>query len=83
MKSANVRKYCSLDVRPLIARGDEPFDKIMSVVAALGSDEGLALTAPWLPAPLIERMQADGFSVRTERGADGSWLTFFSRVSTR
>lgn len=83
MKSADVRKYCSLDVRPLIARGEEPFKKIMAVVAALRPDEGLALTAPCLPAPLIERMQADGFSVRTERGADGTWLTFFSRASTQ
>jgi uncharacterized protein (DUF2249 family) len=80
MKSTDVRKYRSLDVRPLMARGEEPFNKIMSAVASLEPGEGLALTAPCLPAPLIERMQAGGFSVRTERRTDGSWLTFFSRA---
>ncbi|MDE3084576.1 MAG: DUF2249 domain-containing protein [Verrucomicrobiota bacterium] len=80
MKPADSRKYRSLDVRPLIARGEEPFKKIFATVASLAPGEGLALTAPFLPSPLIERLQTEGFSVRTERREDGSWQTFFSRM---
>lgn len=68
-----------LDVRPLIARGEEPFKAVMAAVAALAPDEGLAITAPFLPSPLIERLQAAGYRARPERRADGAWQTFFWR----
>ena len=78
MKSPDSRKYRSLDVRPLIARGEEPFAKIMATVASLAPDEGLVLTAPFLPSPLIEKLQGSGYEARPERRTDGSWQTFFS-----
>ncbi|HYD85617.1 MAG TPA: DUF2249 domain-containing protein [Opitutus sp.] len=73
------RKFRALDVRPLIARGEEPFHQVMTAISELQPDEGFELTAPFLPSPLIERMQAAGYSVRPERHADGSWRTFFWR----
>lgn len=73
------RKFHSLDVRPLIARGEEPFQQIMAAVATLKPNEGLLLIAPFLPSPLIERMRSAGYEVRPERGADGAWKTFFWR----
>jgi len=79
MKSAASRKFRSIDVRPLLARGEEPFKKIMAAVAALTPGEGLAVATPFLPSPLIERLQTAGFQARPERGADGSWQTFFWR----
>ena len=66
-------------MRPFVARGEEPLKKIMSTVASLGPEEGLIVTTPFLPSPLIERMQAAGYHVRPERSADGSWRTFFWR----
>lgn len=77
--SEDRRKFRAIDVRPLMARGEEPFKKIMATIASLGPDEGMVVTAPFLPSPLIERMQASGYQVRPERGADGSWRTFFWR----
>jgi len=79
MNSSAPRKFRPLDVRPLIAHGGQPIKPIMSALAALAPGEGLALTAPFLPSPLIERLQGAGFQVRTERRADGSWETFFWR----
>lgn len=63
----------------MIARGEEPFKKIIATVNSLAPDEGLIVTTPFLPSPLIERMQTAGYHVRPERGADGSWRTFFWR----
>lgn len=79
MKSPDARKFRALDVRPLIARGEEPFRKIMESVGALAPDEGLVVTAPFLPSPLIERLQGAGFAARPERLPDGAWRTFFWR----
>ncbi|HVU34985.1 MAG TPA: DUF2249 domain-containing protein [Opitutaceae bacterium] len=73
------RKPRLLDVRPLIARGEEPFTKIMATIAALGPGEGFVLVSPFLPSPLIEKLHAEGFQARPERRGDGSWQTHFTR----
>ena len=79
MKSADAPKIRTLDVRPLLARGEEPLEKILATIASLAPDESLALVSPFLPSPLIERLQADGFSARPERRQDGAWQTYFWR----
>ena len=79
MNSPGVPSFRALDVRPILARGDEPFQEIMRTVDALAPGEGLVLTSPFLPSPLIERLHAMGFRARSERRADGAWQTFFSR----
>ncbi len=61
VKPQCARKFTTLDVRDLLARGEEPRDHILAAVAALGADEGLLLIAPFMPAPLIERLHAEGF----------------------
>lgn len=69
-----------LDVRALIARGEEPFPKIIAAVTALPERDALVLISPFLPSPLIEKLQAEGFQSRPERRADGSWQTRFQRA---
>lgn len=73
------RKQRSLDVRAMMARGEQPFEKIMQTVAALAPDEELVLITPFLPSPLIEKLQSEGFRARPERRRDGGWQTNFSR----
>ena len=73
------RKFQTLDVRPLITRGEEPRAKILAAVAALAPGDSLALVTPFLPSPLIEKLKADGFIARPERHGDGSWQTIFLR----
>lgn len=69
----------TLDIRPLIAAGESPFEKIMAAKDALGAGETLMLITPFLPAPLIEKLQSEGFRARPERRNDGGWQTFFAR----
>ena len=73
-------KSHTLDVRPLIASGQEPFATIRTKVDALGPDETLEVIAPFLPAPLIEMLKAEGFSANMEHRADGPWAVLFRRV---
>jgi hypothetical protein len=70
----------TLDVRALLAKGEEPFRVILATVGSLAADEDLLLVTPFIPAPLIERLGAEGFEAMPERRADGSWQTRFQRV---
>ena len=74
----NSRRYQKLDVRPMLRKGIEPFPTIMAKVEALPPDEGLELTAPFMPAPLVEFLGGQGFEVNMERSdEDGSWIVWF------
>jgi uncharacterized protein (DUF2249 family) len=63
----------------VIASGGEPFSNIMAAVAAVAAGDTLVLVTPFLPSPLIEKLQSEGFAARSERQGDGSWQTSFQR----
>ena len=73
------QRFKTLDVRPILAEGGEPLERIQSAVAALRQSEGLSVIAPFLPSPLIEKLGSEGFRSRVERRGDGSWVTHFWR----
>ena len=72
-------KFKTLDVRPILARGEDPFTKIRAAVDALKAGAGLSVVAPFLPAPLIEKLGSEGFRSRVERQLGGVWITHFWR----
>jgi len=78
-KSPDPKKMRTLDLRAIIASGREPFTPIMAAVGETGVGETLLLVTPFLPSPLIEKLQSEGFAARPERRSDGSWQTAFRR----
>ena len=54
-------KFKTFDVRPHLARGEEPLPLIRARAAALKPGEGVTIVAPFLPAPLIELLKSEGF----------------------
>lgn len=72
-------KFRTLDVRPILAQGVEPFSKIRETVDALGPNEGVLVIAPFLPSPLIEKLGSEGFQSRVERQVGGVWAVHFWR----
>jgi uncharacterized protein (DUF2249 family) len=76
----SVAKFKTLDVRPLIARGEEPFAVIRAAADKVGAGQGLTIVAPFVPAPLIELLKAEGFQSSLERRADGAWAVNFWRT---
>ena len=76
-----MQKFKRLDVRPLLARGEEPFPVVRSRVGALNVGEGLILIAPFLPSPLIELLGSEGFTSKVERGDGGSWIVYIWRAA--
>lgn len=73
------RNSNTLDVRPILEQGDDPFATIRARVDALGAGETLTIVAPFLPAPLIERLKGEGFEVQVERQTDDVWQVNFRR----
>ena len=72
-------KIVRLDVRADIARGQEPFSKIMQTVQRLKSDEALLLVAPFEPAPLFGVMARQGFSHQSRISGTNDWEVLFQR----
>jgi hypothetical protein len=73
-------KFKSIDVRPMLARGEEPFGAIRARVDALAPGHGLTVIAPFMPAPLMEVLRSEGFASSLERRVDGSWSVSFWRA---
>lgn len=72
------RKFKTLDVRPIIAKGLEPFPAIRARIDELRPGEGLSVLAPFIPSPLIEKLASEGFESRVEHQG-GFWVTYFWR----
>lgn len=72
-----LNKFKRFDVRGLLAQGVEPFPEILKRVSLLKSGEGLIVVAPFLPSPLVERLGAEGFVSKVERGQGADWLVYF------
>ncbi len=72
-------KLPTLDIRPMLARGEEPFSLIRARVDALAPSEGVTIVAPFLPAPLIELLKGEGFQITVEHHSDGAWAVLIRR----
>jgi uncharacterized protein (DUF2249 family) len=72
-------QFKRFDVRAMLARGVEPFPEIRQRVDALAAGEGLLVVAPFLPSPLVEKLNSEGFASKIERGAGADWVVYFWR----
>jgi uncharacterized protein (DUF2249 family) len=79
MNMPPINKFKRFDVREILSRGVEPFPEIRKRVDALKPDEGLIIIAPFLPSPLIEKLNSEGFSSKIERGGGADWMIYFWR----
>jgi hypothetical protein len=75
-----IERFKRLDVRPLLAKGIEPFPEVRARADALNAGDGLIVVAPFLPSPLIEFLGGEGFRSKIERGQGSDWLVYFWRV---
>ena len=71
-----------LDVRPILAKGGDPFRLIMQTVGALGADEALHLIVAFDPVPLYAVLGSRGFAHDTEM-EDGAYHVRFWREGPR
>ena len=67
----------TLDVRPDLAQGQDPFAKIMQTVGQLHAGQELLLIAPFEPTPLYSVLEQRGFAHHTEHAAPDEWRVKF------
>jgi uncharacterized protein (DUF2249 family) len=70
----------TVDARPILAAGGEPFDEIMAAVDALDDDEVLVIYAPFEPVPLEGLLSEQGFGYVAEALDGGDWRVTFTRI---
>ncbi|MCF6167550.1 DUF2249 domain-containing protein [Lutibacter sp.] len=76
LKNSNL---ISLDVRPIIEGGSDPFKEIMKAVKKLKSNEVLKIINSFEPIPLINKLEKQGFKTWTDRPKVGVVHTFFKK----
>ena len=59
-----------------IEAGGHPLGKVMGDIQKLSDDECYLLVTPFLPAPLIQKVEEKGFKVLTETDNNGSFRNF-------
>jgi uncharacterized protein (DUF2249 family) len=69
-----------VDVRPMIAAGEEPFTTIMRAVEELAPGWVLRICSPFEPTPLHRVLERKGFARRVHRRADDDWVTDYWRA---
>lgn len=79
MNMPSAKAFKRFDVRALIAGGQEPLPEILKRVGALKPNEGLVVVAPFLPSPLVEKLNSEGFGSKIERGSGADWVVYFWR----
>ncbi len=72
----------TLDVRPILRNGGEPFPEIMKAVAKLEESQGLRLLATFKPVPLFAVMQKKGYAHCEKELGGGDWEVVFKPEGT-
>jgi hypothetical protein len=70
-------RHISLDVRELMDRGLEPFDRIMRTLESLPQDGVLRVIGRFRRVPLCSMMRMGGWQPWGERTSDGYLIWFF------
>lgn len=69
-----------IDVGRLLSRGGDPFQVLTQTAAAVPSGRGMVVVAPFDPAPLRQRLAAEGFEAFAEPLSDGRVRVRFLRA---
>ena len=75
--SLKTPEVMELDVRPVLAEGQDPFEQIMSVVHRLRNNDGFRLVAPFNPVPLRNVLAERGMTSYAEPMPEGGWVVYF------
>jgi uncharacterized protein (DUF2249 family) len=75
-------EFKTLDVRPILAEGGEPFQAIMAAVDGLASGQGLKLIAPFKPQPLFTVLERKGYLHQVSELEGGDFEVRFTPRAT-
>ena len=65
------KNIVTLDVRPILSGGADPFDEIMKTIKGMKEEETLLIINTFEPVPLLNILQKRGYIYQTERPEPG------------
>jgi len=65
------------DAREMLSGGGHPVEKVLSDLVNFNSGEIYQLITPFLPAPLLEKVKAQGFECWTKNESDSEFRNYF------
>lgn len=68
----------TLDARPMLAAGEHPVNQVIADLKSLESGKIYRLTAPFLPAPLIDKASSLGFDHWVTKENDETHVIYFT-----
>ncbi len=78
MQNSDSENIVTLDVRPTIQGGNDPFNEIMATIKTLKDDQTLEVINVFEPIPLINKLKGMGYTSNVER-KDNVVHTFFKK----
>ena len=77
---SQVEIVSSMDARAAIAAGEHPLAQVLAAVAALAPGQAHRLITPFVPAPLLDKVRAQGLQVWTGEMAPGEFHNLLARM---
>jgi hypothetical protein len=68
-----------LDARPMLAAGEQPVNQVMADLNAMAPGSIYMLSAPFLPAPLIDKGSSLGLDHWLVRESEESYIVYFHK----
>lgn len=76
-----IKHVVSLDVRPILEEGTDPFKAIMGAIKTLKLEETLEIINSFEPIPLIHKLKEKGYESWTKRSKEGVVFTYFKKLT--
>jgi uncharacterized protein (DUF2249 family) len=77
-----ITNIVTLDVRPTIAAGADPFKEIMGAVKMLDDKDTLEIINVFEPIPLIGILKGKGYKTWTDKIGNDEYHTYFTKISS-
>ncbi len=77
----NKDNLISLDVRPIISKGNDPFKEIMEIVNKLNNQQTLEIINSFEPIPLINKLKREGYITWTDKSDAVIVHTYFKKTT--
>ncbi len=74
------KNIVTLDVRPILSGGADPFDEIMKTIRGMKEEETLLIINTFEPVPLLNILQKRGYIYHTERPEPGVVHCFLQKA---
>lgn len=67
----------NIDIREMLNKGEQPVHEVMAAIKILNNNEILAITAPFIPAPLIDKSLSMGYKHWINKRTETDYKVYF------